>query len=367
MSQFWDGRVCEGSGSFSSQAKKNWTRRRTASENSLSFEVESACNYKHDILSWLHPDKDFRKTTLTIGQNCTHWLGVVQVPRGHLSLDDITCRNMDGENGLNSVWGLQHSNTCLLPIVNSGASLPLTHSTEFLSRPVRPPDCRPGNSVSGCWGIALPVACANSAKAGKGCDGRGSTTYETFRQCLNFSDAPNCAHLGVQSPYLMYGPSKVPSYSFIYPLVTPGGVASQVEMVASYATNAFLRDGKCGATPLTGVWIWSQHNQTFRKAKETPFLAHQPDGHGRPKSPLAMWPTIDLLSPAGPDLICPGAQDWTAAKWTEQEHPSQTLANPVSKPPHTSGHEPSGVRRWRYPQHLKNPFGTRVRASFRRS
>ena len=287
---------------------------------------------------------------MTLSAGCRGWVGAYQNPKGlHSILSDdapiidVSCVGLHGTNGLNSVWGLQHSNTCLLPIINSEASLPLTHSTEFISQ-TNPPCCNSSCGVysGGCWGVALPVACADSAKAGKGCDGRGSTTYETFRQCLNFSDAPNCAHLGVQSPYLMYGPSHLHSSRRLTSLVTPGGVASQVEMIASYATNALLRDGVCGARPARGDHYWA-NNHNFGFASETPFLKSQPagpDGTGNwddhHTQPLSMWPTIDLLSPAGPDLVCPGAQDWTDPYWTEPESASSlVLKNPVSEPPET--------------------------------
>ena len=245
---------------------------------------------------------------------------------------------------------------------------------------------------------AMPIACGGSFRGG--CNGYlGANTrrglgdtrssgagWNAFRQCLNFAGTSNCAHLGVQTPYLLSkkepkfmttpyylrevwaedgGSLPFGKFRVLSPLVTPSGVAGHPEMVASYATNQYLRDGRCGNYHAASVRVRNLTN--YPLLQESDFLKVQVDqdsgntqgsdvleldsslssitsqvecdAHGglftkaewyreiqtgdrakpgcwvddlRGKSKLPLWPVVDMFSPHV-SAVCPGRRDWDLA------------------------------------------------------
>ena len=186
---------------------------------------------------------------------------------------------------------------------------------------------RNGHKMTYYQNYAFPIACGSATK---GCTSNSSApskrNWINFRQCLSFSAAPNCAHLGVQSPYLLalnlpltdqynepLDPAAVLDKHYkIFPLVTPGGVASSTEMVASYAVNAFSRGFGCGSDVVSDK-SWTSDISEFAQlypsldgptrreltAAQSPFLTISQSLQSADVSTNAlqfMWPVIDLFA-----------------------------------------------------------------------
>ena len=235
----WDGRECAG-------------RKRSRVANSLNIKSGAACHRENE-----RPFVKYTYTTTT-GNACANLKG------------DVECKMFDGLKDY-----MEGSDYCLYPIKERKGS------TDFYPNK------------------AFPIACGS---ASEGCTSNHGASAKrnwiNFRQCLSFSDAPNCAHLGVQTPYLRSVLGLHDGYK-IYPLVTPGGVASSTEMVAAYAVNAFSRGFGCGEATIFGKT--AEEGPAIARgntALDSTFLTIQAKLNAASASPrpvLAMWPVIDLF------------------------------------------------------------------------
>ena len=237
-------------GKFSRCEDDNWdggecsSRKRTVPQNSLNFKTAKACARAN------HHPFEFTYTTTT-GNACRNLEG------------DVECSPFDGLAAL-----LHDSDSCLYPIKERKGSTAFTYRHK-----------------------AFPIACAS---ASEGCTSNSGApsgrNWINFRQCLSFSEASNCAHLGVQTPYLLTV-AQMPPQTRIWSIVTPGGVASSTEMVAAYAVNSLSRGFGCGSTTVLGKS--HEHFDENLTVADTGFLRIQ----GRiAERPQFMWPVVDLFA-----------------------------------------------------------------------
>ena len=257
----WDGGECS-------------SRKRTAAENSLNFVKDDACKRENE--------RPLKYTfTTSIGNACANLEG------------DVECKKFDGLKDY-----MKDINYCLYPIKERKGS------TDFYPNK------------------AFPIACGN---ASKGCSSNSSAppgrNWINFRQCLSFSTAPNCAHLGVQTPYLLSVTSLSDIYP-IWPLVTPGGVASSTEMVAAYAVNSLSRGFDCGKTTVYGKSYDQLPHVAGNTVMDSGFMQIQSKlgpsvTSVQPASVFlhGMWPVVDLFA-AGQtaQLIWPEVADQDSGK-----------------------------------------------------
>ena len=266
--KFWDGRACAAPydprtpiATKAAYIQHNHRKR----HNAIHFETDSGCGlpvYEHMSIT-----ANVAKGCATGGHDGGPWTGVVWETNHsffgqpiHHPHANLRCLVLGGAGALTANY--LSGDTCLLPITNIHQALELPALPEHR-------------------GLALPIQ---------------AHLEETFYQCLDFRTTWNCAHLGIQSPYLL---EALHGSEVLLPIVTPGGVAHQTEMLASYATNQWLRQGRCGGLPHSSYPVQA----SWHHLADVPFVKTA-------SSPaLQTWPVVDRLSPVGPDLFCPGVID----------------------------------------------------------